>query len=38
VSADPAVPGGVAWLPAGAAADLIDAAAPTTVRLETAGG
>jgi NADH-quinone oxidoreductase subunit G len=39
VSADRAVPPGVAWMPPGAAADLVDVAAPvTSVSVEIAGG
>jgi formylmethanofuran dehydrogenase subunit D len=39
VFADRAVPPGVAWMPPGAAADLVDVAAPvTTVSVEVAGG
>jgi anaerobic selenocysteine-containing dehydrogenase len=38
-SANRAVPVGVAWMPPGAAADLVDVAAPvTTVGVEVAGG
>ncbi|HEV7534428.1 MAG TPA: molybdopterin-dependent oxidoreductase, partial [Acidimicrobiia bacterium] len=37
--ADPAVPAGVAWIPPGAAADLVDATTPaTTVNVEAAAG
>jgi formylmethanofuran dehydrogenase subunit D len=38
VSADKAIPPGVAWMPPGSAADLIDAGTVMTVNLEAAGG
>jgi NADH-quinone oxidoreductase subunit G len=38
VAADKAIPAGVAWMPPGPAADLVEAITVTTVTLEAAGG
>jgi predicted molibdopterin-dependent oxidoreductase YjgC len=38
VAADKTIPAGVAWMPPGPAADLVDAGTVTTVNLEAAGG